>query len=246
MLISVKDAAERLGVSARTVYDLAAPAGPIPCHRIGARILFNKEDITEYLQSCRFTETKRAVATFLNSTASLRVSGGNTVITVYPHKQTIYGLRLVREKPYFAPTASINPPPAHPNRWDFLCPLTNSVYGKNTDYLYSKITMLTYRDLKAIQEGNRRNADVMELLREVKRLRLLAVEARTTLGKWSINTPSADLIAEVMALTDKLRVEPCVTEDERMRERAAQLEINRKIAMQDNRPPSQRPKDDTP
>ncbi|NYT61282.1 helix-turn-helix domain-containing protein [Alcaligenaceae bacterium] len=75
MLISVKDAAERLGVSARTVYDLAAPAGPIPCHRIGARILFNKEDITEYLQSYRYTETKRAVATFLNSTASLKASG---------------------------------------------------------------------------------------------------------------------------------------------------------------------------
>lgn len=42
--------------------------------------------------------------------------------------------------------------------------------------------MLTYRELKAIQEGNLRNQDVMNLLREVKRLRELAVLTYSILG----------------------------------------------------------------
>src|SRR5574340_501917 len=76
-MLSVKQAAKLLGVSSRTVYDLAAPAGPVPCHRIGRRILFSETDIQEYLKSCRFTEIKREVASFLNSTAPLKagVSG---------------------------------------------------------------------------------------------------------------------------------------------------------------------------
>lgn len=74
-MLSVIEAAKRLGVSTRTVYDLAAPAGPIPCHRIGRRVLFSEEDIQEYLQSCRYTEIKREVASFLNSTVSLKASG---------------------------------------------------------------------------------------------------------------------------------------------------------------------------
>jgi len=44
-MLSVTEAAKRLGVSARTVYDLAAPAGPIPCHRIGRRIVFSDDDL---------------------------------------------------------------------------------------------------------------------------------------------------------------------------------------------------------
>ncbi|MFC3338765.1 helix-turn-helix domain-containing protein [Paracandidimonas soli] len=74
-MLSVIEASKRLGVSPRTVYDLAAPAGPIPCHRIGRRIIFAEEDIQEYLRSCRYTEIKREVASFLNSTVSLRASG---------------------------------------------------------------------------------------------------------------------------------------------------------------------------
>jgi len=44
-LIGVASAAATLGVSQRHVYDLAAPAGPIPCYRIGRRILFNQTDL---------------------------------------------------------------------------------------------------------------------------------------------------------------------------------------------------------
>ncbi|QBH18601.1 hypothetical protein EYC51_03315 [Alcaligenes faecalis] len=47
--------------------------------------------------------------------------------------------------------------------------------------------MLTYRQLKDIQEGNRRNQDVMDLLREVKRLRELAVLTYSILGKMPLN-----------------------------------------------------------
>ena len=70
--MNVADASELLGVSARQVYALAAPAGPIPCYRIGRRIIFSKSDVLEYLQSCRFTEIKSAVASYSNSRARLK------------------------------------------------------------------------------------------------------------------------------------------------------------------------------
>lgn len=73
-LLSVTQAATELGVSPRTVYGLAAPGGPIPCHRIGRRVLFQAQDIQNYLQACRFTQIKRAVVSSLSSTASLKVS----------------------------------------------------------------------------------------------------------------------------------------------------------------------------
>ncbi len=67
-------AAAILGVSKGMVYLLAAPNGPIPCSRIGRRIVFNKQDLMEYLAACRFTEIKREVVSSLNSTALLKVS----------------------------------------------------------------------------------------------------------------------------------------------------------------------------
>lgn len=54
-------------------------------------------------------------------------------------------------------------------------------------FFYTAIPMLTYRELKAIQEGNRRNQDVMNLLREVKRLRELAVLTYSILGTMPLN-----------------------------------------------------------
>lgn len=54
-------------------------------------------------------------------------------------------------------------------------------------FFYTAISMLTYRELKAIQEGNRRNQDVMNLLREVKRLRELAVLTYSILGTMPLN-----------------------------------------------------------
>ncbi|WP_112076794.1 helix-turn-helix domain-containing protein [Herbaspirillum rubrisubalbicans] len=74
-LIGVASAAATLCVSPRHVYDLAAPAGPIPCYRIGRRILFNRNDLFSYLESCRYTATKKEVISSLNSTAALKARG---------------------------------------------------------------------------------------------------------------------------------------------------------------------------
>jgi len=57
-MLSVSDVASHLGVSRRTVYGLVAPAGPIPCYRIGRRIIFSDDDIRKYLEKCRYTEIK--------------------------------------------------------------------------------------------------------------------------------------------------------------------------------------------
>ncbi|UMU20462.1 helix-turn-helix domain-containing protein [Herbaspirillum seropedicae] len=74
-LIGVSAAADALGVSSRHIYDLAAPAGPIPCYRIGRRILFKPADLHSYLESCRYTVIKKEVISSLNLTAGLKVSG---------------------------------------------------------------------------------------------------------------------------------------------------------------------------
>jgi excisionase family DNA binding protein len=52
-LIAVQAAADSLGVSRRTMYELAAPAGPIPCYRIGRTVRFQQDDIEAYKQSRR-------------------------------------------------------------------------------------------------------------------------------------------------------------------------------------------------
>jgi excisionase family DNA binding protein len=72
--MNARQAAAVLGVSARQAYDLAAPNGPIPCTRIGRRVVFDQADIEEFKAKCRFTETRRAVASALSST---RVSAAN-------------------------------------------------------------------------------------------------------------------------------------------------------------------------
>lgn len=67
--MNADQAAEVLGVSRRQVYALAAPGGPIPCTRIGKRIIFDMPDILEFKQSCRSTETKNRVRSSLSSVA---------------------------------------------------------------------------------------------------------------------------------------------------------------------------------
>lgn len=46
--VSAKEAADMLGISPRAVYDLAAPAGPIPCLRFGRAVRFDRKDIETY------------------------------------------------------------------------------------------------------------------------------------------------------------------------------------------------------
>lgn len=53
MSMSVIQASEFLGVSRAMVYKLAAPNGPIPCTRIGTRVIFEESDVSAYKASCR-------------------------------------------------------------------------------------------------------------------------------------------------------------------------------------------------
>ena len=65
--MNAKQAAKFLEVSVRQVYDLAAPQGPIPCTRIGARVVFDQDDVEGFKAACRYTKTKSAVVSSLNS-----------------------------------------------------------------------------------------------------------------------------------------------------------------------------------
>ena len=72
--MTADEAAAFLQVSKRHVYTLAAPHGPIPCIRIGKRVIFDEPDLMEYKLSCRSTKTKSAGATFSSSRAVLMAS----------------------------------------------------------------------------------------------------------------------------------------------------------------------------
>lgn len=53
--LSVKEAAESLGLSANSVYDLIA-AGMLPCRRLGVKggkIVIDKADVESYWESCK-------------------------------------------------------------------------------------------------------------------------------------------------------------------------------------------------
>lgn len=70
--MNATQAADVLGVSARQVYALAAPAGPIPCTRIGKRIIFDMADILEFKQSCRSTATNNTTCAVRNHSATTK------------------------------------------------------------------------------------------------------------------------------------------------------------------------------
>ncbi|MGI4776896.1 MAG: helix-turn-helix domain-containing protein [Janthinobacterium lividum] len=67
MSLSVKEACALLGIAPRTMYSLAAPAGPLPCYRVGRRVIFEREDVLEYKAKCRSTVIRQAVASSLSS-----------------------------------------------------------------------------------------------------------------------------------------------------------------------------------
>lgn len=52
-MLTAKEAAAQLSISARSMYDLAAPGGPVPCYRIGRAVRFAQEDLDRYLQALR-------------------------------------------------------------------------------------------------------------------------------------------------------------------------------------------------
>ena len=53
-MLTASEVAEMLAIDRRTVYDLAAPLGPIPCYRMGPRcIRFELTDINAYIERTR-------------------------------------------------------------------------------------------------------------------------------------------------------------------------------------------------
>ena len=53
-MLTAAEVAEILAIDRRTVYDLAAPLGPIPCYRMGRRcIRFERTDIDVYIEHTR-------------------------------------------------------------------------------------------------------------------------------------------------------------------------------------------------
>lgn len=68
-LITAEAAAKILGVSRGTLYDLAAPKGPIPCVRFGRRcIRFNQEDVEAHVRKS------------LHILIKVKIGGGTTSI----------------------------------------------------------------------------------------------------------------------------------------------------------------------
>ncbi|MBV6304957.1 SOS response-associated peptidase [Candidimonas humi] len=84
--------------------------------------------------------------------------------------------------------------------------------------------MLSHRELKAIQDGNRRHQDVMTLLREIRRFRDLLVPIRQYLGKLVTRDQSPEQQALFREIYDAIKLEPCVLEYERMLETRRRIE----------------------
>jgi excisionase family DNA binding protein len=68
-LLTARQVAPLLGLSARKVYALAA-AGEIACHRFGASVRFDPSDLDNYKAACRSPATTRAAGS-TSLTASL-------------------------------------------------------------------------------------------------------------------------------------------------------------------------------
>jgi excisionase family DNA binding protein len=75
MTMTVIQASEFLGVSRAMVYKLAAPHGPIPCTRIGKRVIFEESDVSAYKASCRVEHVPMPPL-------RLRIVGANGILTL--------------------------------------------------------------------------------------------------------------------------------------------------------------------
>ncbi|AEC22266.1 hypothetical protein PT7_P030 (plasmid) [Pusillimonas sp. T7-7] len=96
--------------------------------------------------------------------------------------------------------------------------------------------MLTHQELKTIQEGHRRNEDVMTLLREVKRLRDLAAESYGVLGFMVLADQPAEVRAEVRRVSNMLQQEPAVQAYLIARKKQKDMEFRRRAREQKDEP----------
>ena len=70
-MLTAKQVAEQLGISARLVYDLAA-RGELPVYRIASALRFDPQDVEAYRASCRSVGTRGTSAGGSSSTVTLR------------------------------------------------------------------------------------------------------------------------------------------------------------------------------
>ncbi|MEG0786682.1 MAG: helix-turn-helix domain-containing protein [Comamonas sp.] len=73
-MIDAKTVAPMLGISERSVYELAK-SGRLNCYRFGAAVRFDEADVEEYKKSCRSVLTHATSVGALSSTRLLRASG---------------------------------------------------------------------------------------------------------------------------------------------------------------------------
>ena len=90
--------------------------------------------------------------------------------------------------------------------------------------------MLAHRELKVIQDGHRRNDDMMMLLREVKRLRDLAAASYGVLGFMPLTDQAEEVKAAAGELCERLRLEPAVQAYLIARRKHEDMEFKRRIA----------------
>jgi hypothetical protein len=64
LLLSATDAAEALTISPRTLWSLTAPRGPIPCVRLGSRVLYSPEALRRWIDEQQEAAPARALAVF--------------------------------------------------------------------------------------------------------------------------------------------------------------------------------------
>lgn len=84
MTLTVLQAAKLLGVSRAMVYKLAAPHGPIPCTRIGTRIIFEEADVQQYKESCRVVQRVHPAPQLLGKThVALPPDGESSLIKTF-------------------------------------------------------------------------------------------------------------------------------------------------------------------
>jgi excisionase family DNA binding protein len=76
-MISAKEASALLGVAPRTMYSLAAPAGPLPCYRVGRAVRFEEADVMQYKAKCLCAPAPRTSALPLRSVAISKAVGSD-------------------------------------------------------------------------------------------------------------------------------------------------------------------------
>lgn len=84
-MIDAKTVAPMLGISERSVYELAK-SGRLNCYRFGAAVRFDEADVEEYKKSCRSVLTHATSVGALSSTRLLRASGSG--LAAYFQKAT--------------------------------------------------------------------------------------------------------------------------------------------------------------